>query len=81
MPRRLLNLLTACCLLLFVAAGVLWVRSLSTSDGLLLTSPDGNPWWAICREGRVGVLTVRAWPYPIPPRYASVPFAAAHVGP
>jgi hypothetical protein len=81
MKRRLLNLLTALSLLLCVAVCVLWVRSDSTSDGVLGTSSDGELWWVICRRGRVGVLRIGPWPYAVPVRWKSVPADAPQIGP
>jgi hypothetical protein len=79
--RHLLNLLTALSLLLCVAVCVLWARSFATSDGLLGTSSDGTLRWAICRRGRIGVLSIGPWPYAVPARWKSEPVDEPQIGP
>ena len=50
MRRRLLNVLTVVSLLLCAAVCVLWVRSVTVSDGLALRAPHGTLVWALSRN-------------------------------
>ena len=72
MTRRLLNLITALSLPLFVAAGVMWLRGAWTLDAYLARHRS-NLWLVSTYSGALTVRFVRGAPDPGPPRWMSSP--------
>jgi hypothetical protein len=62
MGRRLLNLLTALSLLLFVAVCVLWVRGNDGPRAVEVVTARGGYWQFYTEQLTVGVLRVSGWP-------------------
>jgi hypothetical protein len=67
MTRRLLNLLTALSLLLFLAVVAVWVRSYWRMDQW--SGARSTLWCAESRGGRVTLYVVYGWPDPKPLRW------------
>ena len=63
MLRRLLTLLAALSLVLFLATAALWVRGIRGGDQFIFTT-GGRLWWVMSSRGRVHVICVRRWPRP-----------------